>query len=84
MIAGMRAALAQVLARFEPEALERKLKPAGMLESILPNQRKARLWDAFSELFVDLSREAQDDFQSLFGKAFLQAYEDEVARLKGK
>jgi FHA domain-containing protein len=35
-------------------------------------------------LFVDISREAQDDFQSLFGKAFLKAYEDEVARLKGK
>ena len=84
MIAGMRAALAQVLGRFEPGVLEQRLKAPGMLEALLPNSQKARLWDEFSELFVDISREAQDDFQSLFGKAFLDAYEEEVARLKGK
>lgn len=83
LIAGMRAALAEVLHRFEPEELEKRLKPPGMLESILPNSHQARLWDAFSAMYGDISREAQDDFQALFGKAFLQAYEHEVARLKG-
>jgi len=34
-------------------------------------------------MYGDISREAQDDFQALFGKAFLAAYENEVARLKG-
>ena len=84
VVAGMHAALAQVLARFEPNALEKRLKPAGVLESLLPNSRKARLWEEFEEMYVDISREAQDDFQSLFGKAFLQAYESEIVRLKGK
>jgi len=84
MIAGMHAALSQVLQRFAPGELEKRLKPPGVLEGLLPNSREARLWQAFAEMYVDISREAQDDFQSLFGRAFLQAYEKEVARLKGK
>ncbi len=84
VIAGMHAALAEVLKRFEPAELERRLKPGGVLESLLPNSRQARLWETFAEMYVDISREAQDDFQSLFGKAFLHAYESEVSRLKGQ
>ncbi|MGE5170326.1 MAG: type VI secretion system-associated FHA domain protein TagH [Rudaea sp.] len=84
IIAGMHAALAQVLRRFEPSELEKRLKPGGMMEALLPGAHKARLWDAFAEMYVDISREAQDDFQSLFGRAFRQAYETEVSRLKGK
>ncbi len=84
LIAGMHAALAQVLQRFSPEALEKRLKPPGMLESLLPNSHQARLWESFEEMYVHISREAQDDFQSLFGKAFLEAYESEISRLKGK
>ena len=83
VIAGMRAALAEVLGRFEPKELEKRLKPPGVLESLLPNSHQARLWETFTEMYVDISREAQDDFQTLFGKAFLAAYESEVARLKG-
>jgi FHA domain-containing protein len=84
VIAGMHAALAQVLKRFAPDELEKRLKPPGVLEGLLPNSHEARLWQAFAGMYVDISREAQDDFQSLFGKAFLQAYENEVSRLKGK
>jgi type VI secretion system FHA domain protein len=84
VIAGMHAALGQVLHRFEPAELEKRIKPAGVLTTLLPNSHKARLWEAFAEMYVDISQEAQDDFQALFGKAFLQAYENEVSRLKGK
>jgi len=83
VIAGMRAALADVLRRFEPEELEKRLKRPGVLESLLPNSREARLWQTFTEMYGDISHEAQDDFQTLFGKAFLAAYENEVARLRG-
>ena len=83
VIAGMRAALAHVLRRFEPGELEKRLKRPGVLEGLLPNSREARLWQTFTEMYGDISREAQDDFQALFGKAFLAAYENEVARLKG-
>ena len=82
VIAGMRAALADVLRRFEPAELEKRLKRPGILESLVPNSRQARLWQSFTEMYGDISREAQDDFQTLFGKAFLAAYEAEVERLK--
>ena len=44
--------------------------------------RKARLWELFQELFGQLQTEAQDDFDDLFGRAFLKAYEEQLARLR--
>ena len=48
----------------------------------LPANRKAKMWDLYTALFQDIYLEAQDDFQALFGKAFLAAYENEIERFK--
>lgn len=82
-VAGMRAALAGVLDRFDPAELEGKLtqKSSGLM-SILPGSRKARMWEVFTEHYAQISTEAEDDFHSLFGKAFLQAYEEHIDQLK--
>ena len=82
-VAGMRAALAGVLDRFDPAQLEGKLaqKSSGLM-SILPGSRKARMWEVFTEHYAQISTEAEDDFHSLFGKAFLQAYEEHIDQLK--
>jgi FHA domain-containing protein len=79
--AGTRAALADVLARFDPASLEGKLAGKSMLDSLLPANRKARLWDLFTERFGQISAEAEEDFQRLFGKEFLRAYEAQVAKM---
>ncbi len=81
VMAGMRAALEGVLQRFDPKQLEGKLSKRSAIDSIIPATRKARLWEAFNELFAQLQTEAQDDFDELFGKAFLKAYEDQLDRL---
>ena len=81
-MAGMRAALAGVLERFNPEQLEQRLTQKTMIDSLLPMHRKSKLWDLFSERFTDISKEAEDDFQALFGKEFLRAYEAQVAKLE--
>lgn len=81
VMAGMKAALEGVLARFEPAQLEARLSPPGMLASLLPASRKARLWELFNELFQQLRGEASDDFQELFGRAFLRAYEQYIDEL---
>lgn len=81
VIAGMRAALAEVLGRFDPAHIEAQLKEGGMIEKVLSN-RKARLWDLFVERHENVSREAQDDFQRLFGKAFNDAYEAQIDALR--
>lgn len=81
VMAGMRAALEGVLQRFDPQQLEGKLSKRSAIDSIIPATRKARLWEAFNELFAQLQTEAQDDFDEIFGKAFLKAYEDQLDRL---
>jgi len=80
-VAGMRAALTGVLARFDPETLERRLTEKSVIDSVLPMNRKAKLWDLFEQLHSDLQREAEDDFDALFGREFLRAYEAQLAKL---
>lgn len=80
-MAGMRAALSGVLERFKPEQLEGRISDRGFLDNVLPGSRKARLWDLYEQHYADISREAEDDFQNLFGRAFLRAYEEQIDRL---
>jgi FHA domain-containing protein len=82
VVAGMRAAMADMLKRMHPERLEGTVKELSLLGSMLPANRKAKLWDSYTELFGKINAEAQDDFQALFGQAFLDAYEQEIERVK--
>ncbi|MGZ5797615.1 MAG: type VI secretion system-associated FHA domain protein TagH [Caldimonas sp.] len=80
-LAGMRAALEGILKRFDPAVLESRLTQKSILSSILPAQRKARMWDVFNELYSQISSEASDDFHELFGKEFLRAYNEYIDQL---
>ncbi|MDP9994085.1 FHA domain-containing protein [Variovorax boronicumulans] len=82
VMVGMRAALAHVITRFEPEELEKKISAKSALDAIFAANRKAKLWDQFVALYGGIASEAEDDFHNLFGKAFLEAYEEQMARLK--
>ena len=79
--AGTRAALADVLRRFDPATLEQRLVTKSMLDSLLPANHKAKLWNLFTERFAQMSNEAEEDFQRLFGKEFVRAYEAQVAKM---
>lgn len=81
-MAGMRAALAGVLHRFDPVVLEQRLSGKSMLDNLLPMNRRARLWDLYTTLYREIASEAEDDFHALFGREFLRAYEEQVERLK--
>jgi FHA domain-containing protein len=81
-MAGMRAALEGVLARFDPAHLESRLTRKSMLGSLVPASRRAKLWELYEHLYRDISKEAQDDFQTLFGKEFLRAYEAQIDKLE--
>jgi len=82
IMAGMRAALTSVLGRFDPAQLEKTLTQKRALSSILPSGRKAKLWEAYEQLHSEILREAEDDFQALFGKEFLKAYEEQIRKLE--
>ena len=80
MVAGMHAAVDEVLKRFDPALLEKRLKERTVFDAVLPAHRKARMWDQYTMLFEEIYREAQHDFDALFGKAFVAAYEKEIDR----
>lgn len=82
VMAGTRAALAGVLRRFDPAALEERLREPGMLDKVFTASRKARLWDRMVALYGQMALEADEDFQRLFGEAFAVAYEEQVRRLR--
>ena len=81
-MAGTRAALEGVLDRFTPQELEAKLSGKSMFDNILPMNRKAKLWELYLHHFDTIRNEAHDDFHTLFGKAFLAAYEQQLDRLQ--
>jgi FHA domain-containing protein len=80
-MAGMRAALAGVLERFQPELLEGRLTGQSVLDALLPMNRKAKLWELFLQHYRLIRSDAEDDFHELFGKAFVAAYAEQVERL---
>lgn len=82
VMVGMRAALAHVLARFTPAELESRIAARSALDALFSANRKAKLWDQFVALYGGIAAEAEDDFHSLFGKAFVQAYEEQMTRFK--
>ena len=79
LIAGVRAALDGMLARFDPALLD--TAAASGIDRLLPARRKAALWDDFVARHAALCREAEDDFHHLFGDAFRAAYQEHTARL---
>ncbi|MBA5687491.1 type VI secretion system-associated FHA domain protein TagH [Rugamonas apoptosis] len=84
VIAGMRAALAGVLGRFDPARIEAAMEPGGVMDKMMSASRKARMWDRMVEQYATIAREADDDFQRLFGDKFAAAYEEQIARLQHK
>ncbi len=82
VVAGMEAALQDILGRFDPKALENRMVSDSVLDNILPGGKKAKYWDIFKLLFNEIAGEAEDTFQELFGKECSRAYEDQLDRLK--
>jgi predicted component of type VI protein secretion system len=81
-MAGMRAALAGVLERFDPQAIEARLQVPTVMDKVLVSGRKARMWDRMVELYAELASEADSDFHRLFGEAFGAAYEEQINQIE--
>ena len=83
MISGIRAIIAAMLQSFNPEQLEEQAKLDGVTSRLsLPGSRKAALWDYFVRTYGQTAGEIEDDFHTLFGEAFLHAYDMEVNQYK--
>jgi type VI secretion system FHA domain protein len=80
VMAGLQTALIALLRRFDPAVLESRLQ-RGVLDAVLPSARKARFWELFCATYKDIASEAQDDFQSIFGREFARAYDAQIRKL---
>jgi type VI secretion system FHA domain protein len=79
LFAAMRAALLGTIQRFDPKTLEAELeKGAGGLGL----NRKAKLWELFAAYQQKLARDADDDFNKVFGREFMGTYTAQVKRLR--
>jgi predicted component of type VI protein secretion system len=81
LMAGMRAAVQGALGRFDPSLIERAFENSRRGFSL--GSRKAKLWELFVVQQDQLSREAQDDFNKVFGRDFMGAYEAHLKEVKG-
>lgn len=84
VMVGMRAALSHVLGLFTPDKLEKRLTEKSRFDEIFSASRKAKLWDQFCKLYAGIATEAEDDFHTLFGKAFAAAYDEQMARFQSE
>lgn len=83
MIAGIRAIIAAMLQSFNPQRLEEQARKDGALPTLpFATARKAALWDYFVRNYQHTAGEIEDDFHTLFGEAFLHAYDVEVNQYK--
>ncbi|WP_149536275.1 type VI secretion system-associated FHA domain protein TagH [Siccirubricoccus phaeus] len=81
VMAGVQAALVALLKRFDPAAIEARITSAGLLGNLLPGSRKSRTWELFCNTYADIAREAEEDFQAVFGREFARAYQDQEKKL---
>jgi len=79
LMSGMRAAILGALRKLDPQALERTLEKAGGFSLA---GRKARLWDLYLAQQEKLSQEAREDFNKVFGRDFMSAYQAQLRKLK--
>jgi len=82
VMAGMRAALATVLERFDPVQLESHLSSRSVIDALIPSHRRAKLWELYVEHYRALKDEAEEDFGRLFGEAFREAYNAQIRSLE--
>ncbi len=81
LMAGMRAAIIGALRRFDPQAIERAFDKSAKGFSLA--SRKSKLWELFVAQQEKLLHEAQEDFNKVFGRDFMGAYQAQLRRLKG-
>jgi predicted component of type VI protein secretion system len=80
LMAGMRAAILGAVRRFDPQVLEKTFdKSAGGFSL---GGRKAKMWELFTSHQQKLAQDAQEDFNKVFGRDFMAAYEAQLRRLK--
>jgi type VI secretion system FHA domain protein len=76
-IRAMQSAVRALLAELDPTKLRHAAEHSGL--NLFAVQKKANAWDTYEALYARTSEAVSDNFDSVFGKAFAQAYERAMA-----
>ena len=72
---GVQAALAAMIDRFDPAALEEELREHSALTTLLAGGRRAKLWELYEDRYREIARSAEQRFLGEVGADFRDAYE---------
>jgi type VI secretion system FHA domain protein len=81
-VSAMQRAAGALIGEFDPQRVRQAAEKSG--RSLVATQRKAHAWEAFEALYARLSEALADDFDSVFGKTFREAYERALAEAAAK
>jgi len=81
IVAGIRSSMQAVVERLAPENFSAEIDTPTFLDKLIPSRREAHMWQRYTEQHAVLAGESQDQFKTVFGPAFLKAYESAVARV---
>lgn len=72
---GVQSALAAMIDRFDPAALEDEMKAQSALTTLLAGGRRAKLWELYEDRYREIARSAEQRFLGEVGADFRDAYE---------
>ena len=78
LLAGMRAAVFELISRLGPSALEASDAQSGGLNRLFPDAHDAALWRRHCEQHAHLLEHFDESFQTVFGREFVRAYEEQA------
>lgn len=82
VVAGMRAAMFELIERLGPEAVVETQGPPRGLAALWPALHEAALWRRHRQRHTDLIARLDDDFEAVFGREFTKAYEAQARALR--
>ena len=83
VLAAMRSAVAALIERIDPKALEDRLATRPGWNALVPGGRKGQLWDLYTSAYTDVAKEIFDT-ESAFGRAFQATYLQQLEMLRRK
>ncbi|MDB5753700.1 MAG: type secretion system-associated domain protein TagH [Massilia sp.] len=84
VVAGTRATMQSLMERLEPARFVAAQPAPGLIDKLAPSRRAAALWESYTCEYGAVAGEWHDQFKTLFGPAFLAAYENEVERINAQ
>lgn len=82
VVAGMRAAMFELIARLGPDDVVRDEGPPKGLAMTLPTLQEAALWRRYRQKHAEMTARLDDDFETVFGREFTKAYEAQARRVR--